>query len=130
MNIISLLVYNSISFTYLKKLLITEKSWWVKKSLLKFIDPNFFGQASFKELFEIIICDENLDVSLCGALELINNNIEPTNSQSTMNYHAQIALKKMGLVSRVKSKPSIIGAYLSNICNSKIKPIDWKNFLE
>lgn len=121
-----LLENNLIKYKDIKQLIIDEKDWWVKKTIIKFVDLEFIGEPSYVELNKILLTDKCADISLMAVHEIIKNNCKIGSSYSSINYIGQKALKFAGIITRSSRRPSLVGDLLNFICNKKLPKADWK----
>ncbi|WP_298845402.1 RNA-directed DNA polymerase [Clostridium sp.] len=117
---------NLIKYKGIKQILINENDWWVKKTIIKYIDLDFIGEPSYIELNKILLTDECVDISLAAVFEIIKNNCNISPPYSEINYIGQKALKFVGIINRSASRPSLIGNLLDSICDKKLPCTDWK----
>lgn len=121
-----LLKYNRLSYNEVQDFLKNEDDWWVLKSILRWIDINQFGEPSYKQLLQIPLCHKSIDVSICAAQQIINNNLKNIEKPSTMNYMAQKQLKYAGIINKSARRPSRIQDCLEKICNKELPDLRWK----
>lgn len=129
--IISYLLENSlVKYSDIKLILTEEKDWWVKKSIIKYINLDVIGEPSYIELNKSLLADKSVDISLASVHEIIKNNCNINPPYSEINYICQKALKFVGIINRSSTRPSLIGELLNFICDKKLSQKDWKKIFE
>ncbi len=121
-----LLRNNALKYSEIQKYLISEKDWWVVKSLVNEIDINFMGKPSYMELIFKLLKSKNIDIAISAAHEIIKLDLELVIPQAGINYVAQKPLKYAGILSRASSRPSKIHECLEKVCQKKLPEIKWK----
>lgn len=121
-----LLINNCFNFKKLHDFLTNEKDWWVKKSILKYIDINTYGTPSYLSIMRECLDNENPDISLSATKEILENDLAINSPYTSINYLAQKTLKFAGIINRSSSRPSTIGHCFSFICSKKIPVFNWK----
>lgn len=125
--ILSLLLNNDeLKYNEIKSIFDNEKDWWVKKSLIKYINIELIGEPSFIEIMKKLLFDQSIDIAICAAQEIIKHNCKLNPPYNRINHIAQKQLKFARIISRAGSRPSKIGECLERICNKKIPDIRWK----
>lgn len=130
-EIISILIKNNkIKYQSIKKLLRDERDFIVIKAILKSIDINIIGEASYLDLLKICLKKDAKDPALFSAYLVIQNNLDVQFDLSDVNPLAQITLKVSNKISRIRTTKSIISECLNRICESNLKigTFKWKTF--
>ncbi len=101
-------------------------SWWVKKSILKYIDVDYYGVPSYYGILREYMTSCTLDCIIEAGKLVIENDIEVDVSKSELNYMATKMLRTNGIINRAKSRPSYISDCLDVISGSIPLDFNWK----
>lgn len=122
-----LIINQKFKFKEIINYLKSEKNWWIKKSLLKYIDIEMYGKPSYLELLRHYLESDNIELIVAGMNAILVNDVNIDFDISKMNYKAQLMLKDTGYIKRSARRPSAINDCLKSITNRKIKKLNWKN---
>ena len=118
---------NKLQYGQIKSILENENSWWVKKTVVKYIDIELYGEPSYVDIMKkLIVQDNNTDIAMNSAHEIIKNKCKLNPPYTKIHHMAQKQLKFAGLINRAGSRPSRIGQCLNRICDRDITETRWK----
>lgn len=121
-----LLVSQKFKFNEIKAYLEGEQDWWVKKSLLKYVDIDSYGINSYYEILKHYLESDLIELNIAAINTILENDININFDISKINYRAQLMLKDLGYMNRSSRRPSAIQDCLKTITQSNIKIIKWK----
>lgn len=121
-----LLIYQKFKYRDIKGHLFTEQNWWIKKSLLKYIDIDQYGTASYMKIIRNYLESDIIELNIAAVNEILEKDLDIDFDMSSVNYKAQMMLKKAGLINRSASRPSTISDCLKTIVSQNIKTMNWK----
>ncbi len=124
----SLLANNYFKYDDIKALFKGDLDWWTLKTVIKYINYDYLGEPSYKELLKLLLTHESVDVSISAANELIQKDVVFDSSLYNSNHIAQQTLKSAGVIKRAASAPSEITYYLNKICKYTFPEKKWKIF--
>ncbi|MCR3760291.1 RNA-directed DNA polymerase [Clostridium felsineum] len=119
---------NVLTYKELYKTIKSEHSWWLQKSILKYISIDIYGEASYISILKYYLKNDNIDLSLEAVKLLIENDLEYP-SYNEINYLGQQTLRDLGFIQRAKKRPSSIKACYEEICSKKLPVFNWKKEL-
>lgn len=115
-----LLIKGKFEFDELKKYLESESDLWVKKSLLKFINFEQYGEASYTEILLNYLKSENIELCIAAINEIIEKDLDIKFDASKIDYKAQEMLKFSGYIYRSSRRPSSIHDCMKSITLSNV----------
>lgn len=121
-----LLIKEQFKFKELQKYLESESDWWVKKSLLKYVSIEQYGEVSYTKILLNYLKSENIELCNAAVSEIIEKDLDIKFDASQIDYKAQEMLKCSGYIYRSSRRPSSIHECMKNITLSNVTKIDWK----
>lgn len=121
-----LLINHKFKFKEIKKYLENEQNWWIKKSLLKYIDIDLYGVSSYSEILCHFLESDNIELNIAGTNAILENDLTINFDVTKLNYRSQLMLKETGYINRSARRPSAINDCLKNITLHNIKQLNWK----
>jgi len=121
-----LLINQKFKFEEIISYLQFEQNWWIKKSILKYIDIDIYGKYSYLEVLRLYLESDNIELIVAAMSAILENDISIDYDISKMNYKAQLMLKDTGYINRSARRPSAIHDCLKGITKQNIKKLKWK----
>lgn len=121
-----LLINQKFKFKEIKKYLEVEQDWWIKKSLLKYVDIDLYGESSYFEILKLYLESDSIELNIAGINAILENDLNINFDTSNINYRSQFMLKDAGYINRSAKRPSAIHDCLKNITNHNVKSFNWK----
>ena len=118
--------WNLVSFTELETLTNLETDWWVRKSILRELDVDFFGIASFSSYVNSCLRHLEPELSRIAAAVLVEKSVALKRPYSDVNSAAKVSLKAAGLIKSVSRPPSALNGVLSYVLKRPDAAYDWK----
>ena len=115
----------------LKNLICNEKDWWIKKTLLNYLESNKLINNIYIEIIKSEIVNEINDVAIMAASKVINTpeNYGQLPKISEMLPSVQNTLKRAGLLQRGRNNNSQISKYIYEITATHIGSFKWRKTL-
>lgn len=125
------LINNQIKYSELIDELKSMKSWWVKKSILKYIEIDRFGEPSYYDILNHYLCEcEEIECILEASKMVIDKGLEVKKPYANINYIGQQTLRTHGIINRVSSKASYIPDWIYHIAKIRTHSFNWAKKLK
>jgi hypothetical protein len=118
--------WKQVSFTELETLTNSETDWWVRKSIPRELDVDFFGAASFASYVNSCMRHSEPELSRIAAAVMVEKSVALKRPYSDVNPAAKVSLKAAGLIKSVSRPPSALNGVLSYVLKRPDGAYDWK----
>ena len=120
-----------LNYSELDKILDNEMNWWVKKDILKYIDKDIYGNASYEKLLNEIIKKPDEEYARVAAYKIVIDNIKLYSSRKESHESARLLLYSSGKIRNIGRPKSIVGTTLDYVLGCKNKnfsDFNWHKF--
>lgn len=124
-----LLISGRKSYPAILHYLKNEPDWWPKSELIKHVQIEIIGSPSYEYLVNSLIKDSSLDVSIVAAEYMGIHSLNVTSTINEINSGAQLALKKMGFISKIRRGYCPISAAMQYMLGTSVGIVRWKKLL-
>lgn len=120
-----------LNYSEFNKILNDEMNWWVKKDILKYINKDIYGNASYAELLNNIINGRDEEYARIAAYKIVSDNINLDRSYKNAQEAARLLLFSAGKIRNIGRPRSIVGLTLDYILgykNNNFSNFNWHKF--
>jgi reverse transcriptase-like protein len=121
-----LLVQNALSWEEILEHVRWNPEWWARSELIHSVDIRHYGKPSFEFLIKEFLVEAQMDVSIVAAELAATHDVDLGQRTYSFNPIAQIAFRKMGLISVVRSGRCPITNAMRDIFGVALSRINWK----
>jgi len=124
-----LLVYGRMSWKQTLEHVAQKDDWWLQSELIQHVQIDQIGDPSYEALLNELLNDTAVDVSLVAAEFLSTHSLAVNCTIDKINSIAQLALRKMGLISVRRSGFCPVSAVMQHMLGLSVNMINWKKLL-
>jgi hypothetical protein len=125
----TLLHYRSITWKQVRFNVNWQEEWWVRATLIRNVDQDFWGEPNYEQLLNILLRDEVVDVSIVAAELIIAQGVIVRGPMREIHKVAQFVLRRAGLIGRVQSGRCLVSEIMINTLGSSLNVINWRRLL-
>jgi Reverse transcriptase (RNA-dependent DNA polymerase) len=118
----------SLSYVDYNAMIFEELDWWVQKRMLRQLDPNLFGMATYADLINRLLRVKSGEVGRIAASRLLAESIKLTKPYGNVEVTAKHTLKVAGIIRSAGQPESLINQILAYILRRAETNYAWKSY--
>lgn len=119
---------NAINFSQYKRIVFSEEDWWVRKSSVRELDCDQFGEPTYAGFINKCMRDSASEVARVAVLRLLGDGLKLQSPYGDVEITAKHMLKAARRIRSVGQPKSRINDVLSYILCRNKTPYDWVQF--
>lgn len=120
--------YNKLTYDEANTLIRTEKDWWVKKDLIKYLRTDQFGKPSYEMMLNQLIRSKEPEPARLAAMTIIDDQLDVKTMTGKIHEAARVLLFEAGKIRRIGAAESSIATILEYVLSAALPAFDWKKF--
>ncbi len=118
----------TLSYAEYDDLVFGEPDWWVQKRMLRQLDQNLFGMATYADLINRLLRGKSGEVSRMAASRLLQESVKLATPYGDVEVTAKHTLKAAGVIRSAGQPASRINQIVSYILKRAENAYGWKHF--
>jgi hypothetical protein len=120
-----LLHNNRLGYTEMHKLLTEEVDWWVVKDVIKYIQKDHYGTASYEAFMNELIKGPNSEQARIAALKIVDEGLSLRAPFKEVHEAARLLLYAAGKIRQIGKVESLVGRVLCYVLDYSFPTFDW-----
>jgi Reverse transcriptase (RNA-dependent DNA polymerase) len=105
-----------------------ETDWWVRQSVVRYLEVDRYGPASFAALLNRSMREDDPELARASAAILFQNGASLHHPYNDCNLAARLLLKSVKIIPRAGRHPSLIDGILAYVLKRNKSNYDWQRF--
>jgi hypothetical protein len=125
-----LLWHRQLTWQQSRELIVSSPSSWMRAWLPGFLHPDHIGLPSYETIITDLMRDEAVDPALVGVELFVTHKLAVPRAVSSFNPAAQLTLREVGKIGRIRTKACPIRAKMIKTLSPKIGVVNWRKVFD